>query len=56
MTLVGSPDTISRHIEEAAAAVPINEVVMLFPQGLHNRDQVLGSLDRFATKVMPRFQ
>ena len=56
MTLVGSPDTITRHIEAAADAVPLNECMLLFPQGLHTRDQVLSSLDLFASQVMPRFQ
>lgn len=53
--LVGSPDTLSRRIEEASKAVPINECVMLIPQGIHSREQILSSLELFAEKVMPRF-
>lgn len=53
--LVGSPDTISRRIEAAAKAVPIKECFLLIPQGIHDRGQILGSLERFATTVMPRF-
>ena len=53
--LVGSPDTLSRRIEQAAAAVPIRECTLLIPQGLHSRDQLLRSLELFATRVMPRF-
>lgn len=53
--LVGSPDTISRGIEQAAHAVPIEECFLLIPQGIHNRNQILSSLDLFANKVMPRF-
>ena len=51
--LVGSPDTLNRKIEKIAQAVPIKEAFLLFPQGLHERNQVLDSLDLFATKVMP---
>lgn len=53
--LIGDPDSISRRIEEAARTVPINECFLLIPQGLHDRDKILTSLDLFATKVMPRF-
>jgi alkanesulfonate monooxygenase SsuD/methylene tetrahydromethanopterin reductase-like flavin-dependent oxidoreductase (luciferase family) len=53
--LVGSPDTLSRRIEQALAAVPINECFLLIPQGLHDRDRILASLELFATRVMPRF-
>ena len=51
--LVGSPDTLNRKIEEVSKAVPIKEAFLLFPQGLHERDQVLESLDLFARKVIP---
>jgi alkanesulfonate monooxygenase SsuD/methylene tetrahydromethanopterin reductase-like flavin-dependent oxidoreductase (luciferase family) len=53
--LVGDPDSISRRLDEASKAIPIKECFFLLPQGLHTRDQVLTSLDLFATKVMPRF-
>ena len=53
--LVGSPDTVSRRIEQAARAVPIEECFLLIPQGIHDRDRILESLDLFANKVMPRF-
>jgi alkanesulfonate monooxygenase SsuD/methylene tetrahydromethanopterin reductase-like flavin-dependent oxidoreductase (luciferase family) len=53
--LIGDPDTVSRRIEEAQRAVPINECFLLIPQGIHERDQILRSLELFATKVMPRF-
>lgn len=51
--LVGSPDTLNRRIEEISKAVPIDEAFLLIPQGLHTPDQLLGSLDLFARKVMP---
>ena len=51
--LVGSPDTLNRKIEAVSKAVPIKEAFLLFPQGLHEADQVLESLDLFARKVMP---
>ncbi len=53
--LVGAPDTISRRIDEAARAAPIEDVFLLIPQGLHSRDQIMTSLELFSTKVMPRF-
>lgn len=53
--LFGSPDTLSRRIEAASRAVPINEMFLIIPQGLHDRDRILGSLDLFASKVMPNF-
>jgi hypothetical protein len=53
--LVGSPDTISRRIEEAARAVPNKECFLQIPQGVHTREQILTSLELFANKVMPRF-
>lgn len=53
--LVGSPETLNKRIAEASAAVPINEMVMLLPQGVHDRDQVLSSLELFAEKVIPNF-
>ena len=54
--LFGSPDTLSRQIEAAAKAVPINECFLIIPQGIHDRGQVLDSLELFATRVIPRFQ
>lgn len=53
--LVGSPDTVSRRIEEAQRTFGPQECVLLIPQGIHDRDQILTSLELFATKVMPRF-
>jgi alkanesulfonate monooxygenase SsuD/methylene tetrahydromethanopterin reductase-like flavin-dependent oxidoreductase (luciferase family) len=54
--LIGDPDTVTRRIEEAAWAVPINECFLLIPQGIHERDRILTSLELFATRVMPRLQ
>ena len=53
--LMGSPDTISRRIEEASNVVPIEECFLLVPQGVHTRDQIMTSLELFADRVMPRF-
>ncbi len=54
--LVGSPDTISRRLEEVRRVIPDqDEVVLLIPQGLHGPDQIMRSLELMATKVMPRF-
>ncbi len=54
--LVGSPDTLNRKIEEVSRAVPVNEAFLLFPQGLHDQNQVQDSLGLFAEKVMPNHQ
>jgi alkanesulfonate monooxygenase SsuD/methylene tetrahydromethanopterin reductase-like flavin-dependent oxidoreductase (luciferase family) len=51
--LVGSPDTLNKHIETVSRAVPIREAFLLIPQGLHTPEQLLESLDLFARKVMP---
>lgn len=53
--LVGSPDTISRRIEQAVDTFNPQECFLLIPQGLHPPEQVLASLELFADKVMPRF-
>lgn len=53
--LVGSPETIRRQIDAAREAVDPRECFLLIPQGLHSADQLIESLDLFATKVMPHF-
>ncbi|MDX2380412.1 MAG: LLM class flavin-dependent oxidoreductase [Acidimicrobiia bacterium] len=53
--LVGSPDTIAAEIEEAASNVPINECMLLVPQGIHSPAQLEASLGLFASEVMPQF-
>ena len=51
--LVSSPDSISKDIELALDTVPINECLLLIPQGLHTRDQIMRSLDLLNAKVIP---
>jgi alkanesulfonate monooxygenase SsuD/methylene tetrahydromethanopterin reductase-like flavin-dependent oxidoreductase (luciferase family) len=53
--LVGSPDTISRRLDEAKARIDPQEVFLLVPQGIAPPVQVNASLELFATKVLPRF-
>ncbi len=53
--LFGSPDTLKRRIDEAARSVPLNEMFLIIPQGLHQRDDVLRSLECFAEGVIPAF-
>ncbi len=53
--LVGDPDALCRRLEEASAKIPIKECFFLLPQGIHDRDQIMSSLELFAEKVMPRF-
>jgi alkanesulfonate monooxygenase SsuD/methylene tetrahydromethanopterin reductase-like flavin-dependent oxidoreductase (luciferase family) len=52
--LVGSPDTISRRLDQVLKILPQDEVVLLIPQGVHDRGQILTSLELMASKVMPR--
>lgn len=55
--LIGSPDTISRRLDQVRERFPEQrEVVLLIPQGIHTREQILQSLELMATRVMPRFQ
>lgn len=54
--LIGSPDTLTRRIEAAAKAVPINEMFLLLPQGINGPAEITASLELFADKVMPRFR
>lgn len=51
--LVGSPDTINKEIEKVSKSVPIDEAILLIPQGLLEPNQLLESLDLFSQKVMP---
>ena len=54
--LVGSPDTICRRLEQVQKVIPDqDEVILLIPQGIHDRSQILTSLELMATKVMPKF-
>lgn len=53
--LFGSPDTLKRRIDAASRAVPINEMFLIIPQGLHDRERIRSSLELFAEKVIPAF-
>ena len=53
--LVGSPDTIARRLDAVLKRIPQEEVVLLIPQGIHDRSRILTSLELMATKVMPKF-
>ena len=54
--LVGSPETICRRLEQVQQVIPDqDEVILLIPQGIHERSQILTSLELMATKVMPKF-
>ena len=51
-----SPDTICRRLEQVQKVIPDqDEVILLIPQGIHDRSQILTSLELMATKVMPKF-
>ncbi len=53
--LVGSPDTLSKMIEEADTKLTVKDCFLLLPQGIQPAGEVLDSLELFATKVLPRF-
>lgn len=53
--LVGDPDSICRRLDEAGKALNFKECFLLIPQGIHSRDQIMTSLDLFASKVIPNF-
>ena len=55
LKLVGSPDTISRQIEEAHNRLGFDEVFFLIPQGIHSSEQIVESMDLITNQVMPRF-
>ena len=51
--LVGSPDTLNKEIERVRKSVPIDEAILLIPQGILEPSALLDSLDLFSRKVMP---
>ena len=55
MAIVGTPDEVSRQIETAFDQLGFNEVHLQIGQGYLEQDEVVGELELFANKVMPRF-
>ena len=55
MAVMGSPDEVSRIIENAHRRLGFNEVHLLFGQGYQERHVVEENLRLFAEKVIPRF-
>tara|TARA_B100002052_G_scaffold263589_1_gene258847 strand:+ start:1495 stop:2619 length:1125 start_codon:yes stop_codon:yes gene_type:complete len=51
--LVGSPDTLNKEIERVGKSVPIDEAILLIPQGILEPSALLDSLDLFSRKVIP---
>ena len=51
--LVGSPETLNKEIERVGKSVPIDEAILLIPQGILEPSALLDSLDLFSRKVMP---
>ena len=54
--LVGTAEQVGDQIEEYRAYTGINNIVCWFNVGGQPPDQVHRSMERFAEKVMPRFQ
>jgi alkanesulfonate monooxygenase SsuD/methylene tetrahydromethanopterin reductase-like flavin-dependent oxidoreductase (luciferase family) len=55
LALVGTVDTVSRQLERLAARLPVDWLFAWTYNGLVPHAKLLGSLERFATKVLPRF-
>ena len=55
MPIIGTPDDVTRIIENAYDSLKFNEVHLLFGQGYQPRADVETNLQLFADKVMPRF-
>ena len=53
--LVGSPETITRRIQQAKDHFGPTDIHMIIPQGLHPPEWIIESLDLFSSKVMPNF-
>jgi len=53
--LFGSPETLNKRIEDVTKRIPVKEIFLIIPQGIHNRDQILSSLELFSEKVIKNF-
>lgn len=53
--IVGSPDTVRAAIAEEVAETGANYFVLQFAYGTFSKDQVLHSIDLFASEIMPAF-
>ena len=56
MLLVGSPDTVSRQMEQLLNDTPIRWLFAWTYNGLMPHPKIMRSLELFQTKVMPRFE
>ena len=54
--VIGTPDTVIRQIKRVEALVGISHFNCSFWFGDLEREQVLGSMQRFAKEVMPAFR
>jgi alkanesulfonate monooxygenase SsuD/methylene tetrahydromethanopterin reductase-like flavin-dependent oxidoreductase (luciferase family) len=55
LALVGTVDTVSAQLERLAERLPLDWLFAWTYNGLVPHEKLLGSLERFATKVLPRF-
>lgn len=55
LLLVGSVDTVTRHMETMLAGTPVRWLFAWQYNGLVPHDKLMRSLELFATKVLPRF-
>jgi alkanesulfonate monooxygenase SsuD/methylene tetrahydromethanopterin reductase-like flavin-dependent oxidoreductase (luciferase family) len=54
--LVGTPDQVSRQIEDILEIAPFDEMFIWHNIGMHERSVEMSSLQLFVDKVAPRFQ
>ena len=52
--MIGDPDAVTRQLEFLHRTLGFEEFFIWLNQGLSPHDQVLDTLELFATKVMPR--
>ena len=55
LILVGTPDSVSRQMEQMLKHTPIRWLFAWTYNGLTPHDKIMRSLELFSTKVLPRF-
>jgi alkanesulfonate monooxygenase SsuD/methylene tetrahydromethanopterin reductase-like flavin-dependent oxidoreductase (luciferase family) len=53
--LFGTPDEVSRQIEDLLKVMPFEEMFLWHNVGLHDERLALDAVELFASQVMPRF-
>jgi len=53
--LFGTPEKLNKRIKEVTKTIPTNEIFLMIPQGIHDRDQILPSLELFSKNAIKNF-